>query len=96
MCGFIDFCSEIREKLKNCDDSFRRQLEEEQREHDLKIRQIIAQKDDEINQSKMKVTEVEEEMRILLEETAQSKSNFEQKFRHLSKAFDDIQKGLSS
>ncbi|XP_065065205.1 leucine-rich repeat and coiled-coil domain-containing protein 1-like isoform X2 [Rhopilema esculentum] len=83
-----------REKLKTCDDSFRRQLDENQRNHDLKLRQVIASKDDEISKTKAKVTEVEDEMRALLEEAALSKQNLEMKIKQLGKAFSDVQLDL--
>ena len=88
------FFSETREKLKSCDDSFKRQLDESRREHELQIRKIIAEKDDEINQAGLRITEVEDEMRTLLEEQAMSKRNFEQKLQQLSKAFVEVQQGL--
>lgn len=91
------FCfSETREKLKHCDDSFRRQLDEKQRVHDLEVRRIIAEKDDDLSKAKLKILEVEEEMRVLLEETSSSKRIFEQKIHQLSKAFAEVQQGLVS
>jgi len=86
--------NETREKLKSCDDSFRRQLDENRREHELQVRKIIAEKDDEINEAKSKIIEVEDEMRVLLEEQAISKRSFEQKLQQLSKAFVEVQQGL--
>ena len=92
---FLYYCfSETREKLKSCDDSFRRQLDENRREHELQVRKIIAEKDDEINEAKSKIIEVEDEMRVLLEEQAISKRSFEQKLQQLSKAFVEVQQGL--
>ena len=86
----------MREKLKTCDDAFRRQTEEQNRENELEIRRIISSKNDEIEQEKQKVLEVENEMRIVLEESVVSKKNFEMKIKQLSKAFADIQTDLTS
>ena len=55
---------------------------------------MIASKDDEISKTKAKVIEVEDEMRVLLEETALSKQNLEIKIKQLSKAFSDVQLDL--
>ena len=86
----------MREKLKTCDDAFRRQTEEQKRENELEIRRIISSKNDEIEIEKQKVLEVENEMRIVLEESVVSKKNFEMKIRQLSKVFADIQTDLTS
>ena len=84
------------EKAKGCDDAFRRQLDEKQREHELELRRTISQKDDEVNKARGKVSDVEDEMRLLLEETAISKRNLEHKVKQLSKAFLDVQQDLVS
>eukprot|EP00794_Sanderia_malayensis_P018762 gene18762-20653_t len=83
------------EKARICDDAFRRQLDEQKREHELEKRKIIAEKEDEIRKAKEKISETEDEMRLLLEETAISKRNLEAKIKQLSKAFLDVQQDLT-
>lgn len=86
----------MREKLKTCDDAFRRQIEEQKRENELEIRRLISSKNDEIEAERQKVLEVENEMRIVLEESVITKKNFEMKIKQLSKAFADVQVDLTS
>ena len=84
------------EKARSCDDAFRRQLEEMQREHELENRRLVAGKNDELEKAKQRINEVEDEMRLLLEETAISKKNLELKVKQLSKAFLDVQQDLAN
>ena len=84
------------EKLKSCDDAFRRELEVKQRDRHLEIRRVIADKDTEIDKAKQRVLEVEEEMRVLSQETALTKRNLEAKMKHLNKAFADMQQDLAT
>ncbi len=93
---FFISCSSAMEKARTCDDAFRRQLDELQRDHELEKRRIISEKDDELRKTKQKITDVEDEMRMLLEETAISKRNLEAKIKQLSKAFLDVQQDLTN
>ncbi|XP_047124156.1 leucine-rich repeat and coiled-coil domain-containing protein 1 isoform X1 [Hydra vulgaris] len=61
---------------------------------ELRIRQIIAQKDDELQNAKHQVSCVEEEMRDLLLESVNQKKSFENRIKKLSNAFTEVQNGL--
>ncbi|XP_057292274.1 leucine-rich repeat and coiled-coil domain-containing protein 1-like isoform X2 [Hydractinia symbiolongicarpus] len=87
--------SDLKEKLRTLEE--KHQLEMETAKHDfgLKLRKVIAGKNDEIQKAKEEVTQVEEEMRIILNDTAIQKKNLEQRVKQLSKAFADIQNDLT-
>uniref|UniRef100_A0A4W3I6C6 Leucine-rich repeat and coiled-coil domain-containing protein 1 n=1 Tax=Callorhinchus milii TaxID=7868 RepID=A0A4W3I6C6_CALMI len=82
------------EKLHSMDDAFRRQHETVQAAQQAQLIQLENQKQKEIEAAKEKVYQVEEEMRQLLQETAKSKKNMEEKIRKLTHALSDIQQEL--
>uniref|UniRef100_A0A8C4RS31 Leucine-rich repeat and coiled-coil domain-containing protein 1 n=1 Tax=Erpetoichthys calabaricus TaxID=27687 RepID=A0A8C4RS31_ERPCA len=79
------------EKLRSLDDAFRRQLESVQVAHQAELLQLAAEKQKQIEASNKKVYEVEEEMRQLLQETANSKKIMEDKMKKLTGVLKDFQ-----
>ncbi|XP_065674856.1 leucine-rich repeat and coiled-coil domain-containing protein 1-like isoform X2 [Hydra vulgaris] len=91
----------LKENLKVAEDKLLQIQSEQEKERDLiksdfelRIRQIIAQKDDELQNAKHQVSCVEEEMRDLLLESVNQKKSFENRIKKLSNAFTEIQNGL--
>ncbi|XP_051879155.1 leucine-rich repeat and coiled-coil domain-containing protein 1 [Pristis pectinata] len=82
------------EKLHSMDDAFRHQLEAVQVSQQTQLLQLANEKQSEIEAAKEKVYQVEEEMRHLLRETANSKKNMEEKIRKLTSALNDIKQEL--
>ncbi|XP_029447439.1 leucine-rich repeat and coiled-coil domain-containing protein 1 isoform X5 [Rhinatrema bivittatum] len=82
------------EKLHSVDDAFRRQLESVLAAHQAELLQLANDKQKEIEAANKKVYQVEEEMRQLLQETANSKKAMEEKIRRLTNALSDIQQDL--
>jgi len=83
------------ERLKACDDAFRKQLEQERRAHEQHIQTLNNEKQKEIEQGNARVLEVEDEMRILLQENALTKKTLEQRLKKLTSAFTEIQQDLA-
>ncbi|NXG46110.1 LRCC1 protein, partial [Psilopogon haemacephalus] len=79
------------EKLHEMDDAFKKQLESILAAHQEELLQITSEKEKEIEAANEKVYCVEEEMRQLLQETANSKKALENKIRRLTDALNDIQ-----
>ncbi|XP_067409636.1 leucine-rich repeat and coiled-coil domain-containing protein 1 isoform X2 [Emydura macquarii macquarii] len=82
------------EKLHSMDDAFRRQLESMLAAHQAELLQVANEKQRQIEAANEKVYHVEEEMRQLLQETANSKKAMEEKIRRLTSALSDIQQDL--
>ncbi|XP_067052104.1 leucine-rich repeat and coiled-coil domain-containing protein 1-like isoform X1 [Acropora muricata] len=82
-------------RLKECDDTFRHQLEQEKRSHEERIQTLNNEKQQQIELANSKVLEVEDEMRILLQENALTKKSLEQRLKKLSSAFTEIQHDLA-
>ncbi|KAM9164869.1 leucine-rich repeat and coiled-coil domain-containing protein 1 isoform 2-T4 [Pangshura tecta] len=82
------------EKLHSMDDAFRRQLESMLAAHQAELLQLANEKQKQIEAANEKVYRVEEEMRLLLQETANSKKAMEEKIRRLTSALSDIQQDL--
>ncbi|NP_001184160.1 leucine-rich repeat and coiled-coil domain-containing protein 1 [Xenopus tropicalis] len=80
------------EKLRSVDDAFRRQLESVLSAHQAELIKLASDKQKEIEAANERVYQVEEEMRQLLKETANSKKIMEAKIKRLTGAFSDIQK----
>ncbi|KAG8441879.1 hypothetical protein GDO86_010891 [Hymenochirus boettgeri] len=81
----------ITEKLRSVDDAFRRQLESVLTAHQAELVKLASEKQKEIETANERVYEVEEEMRQLLIETANSKKAMEEKMKRLTNALNDIQ-----
>ncbi|XP_045191730.2 leucine-rich repeat and coiled-coil domain-containing protein 1-like [Mercenaria mercenaria] len=82
------------DRLKAADDSFRKQLEDKVQAYQEQIMQIEREKQTEIDQAYMRVAEVEEEMRELLNENQASKKAMEDKMKRLTQAMTDLQTDL--
>ncbi|NXF97503.1 LRCC1 protein, partial [Eubucco bourcierii] len=79
------------EKLHEMDDAFRKQLESIMAAHQEELLRMASEKEKEIEAANEKVYCIEEEMRQLLQETANSKKAMENKIRRLTDALNDIQ-----
>ncbi|XP_059914505.1 leucine-rich repeat and coiled-coil domain-containing protein 1 [Gadus macrocephalus] len=78
------------DKLHSVDDAFRRQLESLQATHHAELLRLASDKQKQIERANQKVTQVEEEMRVLLEETESTKRVMEQKMTRLSSVLKDF------
>ncbi|KAM4027473.1 leucine-rich repeat and coiled-coil domain-containing protein 1 isoform 1-T2 [Anomaloglossus baeobatrachus] len=81
----------LMEKLHSVDDAFRRQLESILTGHQAELVKVASEKQKNIEEANEKIYQVEEEMRQLLQETANSKKAMEEKMKRLTSAFCDIQ-----
>ncbi|XP_069710403.1 leucine-rich repeat and coiled-coil domain-containing protein 1 [Phaenicophaeus curvirostris] len=82
------------EKLHEMENTFRKQLESMLAAHQEELLQLANEKEKQIEAANEKVYHVEEEMRQLLQETANNKKNMENKIRRLTHALNDIQQDL--
>ncbi|KAM4728315.1 leucine-rich repeat and coiled-coil domain-containing protein 1 [Anableps anableps] len=78
------------DKLRCVDDAFRRQLESVQAAHQAELLQLANEKQKHIEQANLKVYEVEEEMRQLLEETEANKRVMEEKMKRLTNVLKEF------
>lgn len=83
------------ERLKACDDAFRKQLEQERRAHEQQLQTLTNENQQEIERANNRVSEVEDEMRILLQENALTKKTLEKRLQKLTSAFTEIQNDLA-
>lgn len=83
------------ERLKVCDDAFRKQLEQERRAHEQQLQTLANEKQQEVERANNRVVEVEDEMRILLQENALTKKTLEKRLQKLTSAFTEIQHDLA-
>lgn len=81
----------VMEKLHSVDDAFRRQLESILAAHQAETIKVASEKQKEVEAANERVYQVEEEMRQLLQETANSKKAMEEKIKRLTSALSDIQ-----
>ncbi|XP_061458314.1 leucine-rich repeat and coiled-coil domain-containing protein 1 isoform X2 [Rhineura floridana] len=81
----------LMEKMHSMDDAFRRQLESTLAAHQAELLQLANEKQQQIAAANGKVYHVEEEMRQLLQETANNKKAMEDKIKRLTAALSDIQ-----
>ncbi|XP_014820992.1 PREDICTED: leucine-rich repeat and coiled-coil domain-containing protein 1 isoform X1 [Calidris pugnax] len=82
------------EKLREMDNTFRKQLESMLAAHQEELLRLTNEKEKQIEAANEKVYYVEEEMRQLLQETANNKKAMENKVRRLTQALNDIQQDL--
>ncbi|XP_064202359.1 leucine-rich repeat and coiled-coil domain-containing protein 1 [Anguilla rostrata] len=80
----------VMEKLRTVDDAFRRQLESAQATHQAELFHLANEKQKQIEQANQKVCLVEEEMRLLLEETQSTKKAMEEKMARLTSVLKDF------
>ncbi|NXT14887.1 LRCC1 protein, partial [Prunella fulvescens] len=79
------------EKLHKMDNAFRKQLESVLAAHQEELLHLENEKEKQIEAANEKIYSVEEEMRELLQEMANSKKAMENKIRRLTHALNDIQ-----
>ncbi|XP_036621053.1 LOW QUALITY PROTEIN: leucine-rich repeat and coiled-coil domain-containing protein 1-like [Trichosurus vulpecula] len=79
------------ERLHSMDDNFRKQLESMVAAHQAELLQLTNEKQNQIDAANEKVSQVEDEMRQLLHETAQNKKIMEEKIKRLTFALSDVQ-----
>ncbi|NXI52824.1 LRCC1 protein, partial [Chloroceryle aenea] len=82
------------EKLHKMDDAFRKQFESMLAAHQEELLQLTSEKEKQIEAANEKVYCVEEEMRQLLQETADNKKAMENKIRQLTHVLNDMQQDL--
>jgi len=79
------------EKLRQRDDDFRRQFETIEHGHRQALNQMQKNYEDKLQQTQIRINEVEDEMRILLHDTNQRKKKWEERIKHLSSFMSDLQ-----
>ncbi|NXJ71440.1 LRCC1 protein, partial [Rostratula benghalensis] len=82
------------EKLREMDNTLRKQLESMLVTHQEELLQLTNEKEKQIKAANERVYYIEEEMRQLLQETANNKKAMENKVRRLTQALNDIQQDL--
>jgi len=88
------FKRQIEEKLRQRDDDFRRQFETIEHGHRQALNQLQKSYEDKLQQAQIRVTEVEDEMRILLHDTNQRKKKWEERIKYLSSFMNDLQEPM--
>lgn len=76
------------------DDAFKRQVDAIVEAHQTEITQLANEKQRYIECANLKVQQIEDEMRGLLEETCKNKKLMEEKIKQLACAISDIQKEM--
>ncbi|KAM4865372.1 leucine-rich repeat and coiled-coil domain-containing protein 1 isoform 1-T4 [Thomomys bottae] len=82
------------EKLHSMDDAFKKQVDAIVEAHQAEISQLSSEKQKCIDSANLKVYQVEEEMRELLEETCKNKKAMEEKIKQLACALKEIQQDM--
>lgn len=90
----LELQKDAMEKLQNMDDAFRRQVDEIVEAHQAEIMQLANEKQKYIDCANLKVQQVEDEMRGLLDETCKNKKMMEEKIKQLACAISEIQKEM--
>ncbi|XP_049637973.1 leucine-rich repeat and coiled-coil domain-containing protein 1 [Suncus etruscus] len=90
----IELQKNTLEKLHNMDDAFKKQVDAIVEAHHAEITQIANEKQKCIETANLKVYQVEEEMRGLLEETCKNKRAMEMKIKQLASALSEIQQEM--
>ncbi|XP_039109414.1 leucine-rich repeat and coiled-coil domain-containing protein 1 isoform X2 [Hyaena hyaena] len=82
------------EKLHSMDDAFKKQVDAIVEAHQAEIKQLANEKQKYIDSANLKVHQVEEEMRELLQETCKNKKAIEEKIKQLAFALTEIQQEM--
>lgn len=90
----IELQKDAMEKLHSMDDAFKKQVDAIVEAHQAEIIQLASEKQKYIDSANLKVHQVEEEMRGLLEETCKNKKAMETKIKQLAFALDQIQQDM--
>ncbi|KAH0515336.1 Leucine-rich repeat and coiled-coil domain-containing protein 1 [Microtus ochrogaster] len=90
----LELQKDALEKLQSMDDAFKKQVDAIVEAHQAEIIQLTNEKQKYIECANLKVQQVEEEMRGLLEETCKNKKIMEGKIKQLACALSEIQKEM--
>ncbi|CAO2579964.1 Leucine-rich repeat and coiled-coil domain-containing protein 1, partial [Lemmus lemmus] len=90
----LELHKDALEKLQSMDDAFKKQVDAIVEAHQAEIMQLTNEKQKYIDCANLKVHQVEEEMRGLLEETCKNKKVMERKIKQLACALSEIQKEM--
>ncbi|XP_021571803.1 leucine-rich repeat and coiled-coil domain-containing protein 1 isoform X2 [Carlito syrichta] len=90
----IELQKDAIEKLHNMDDAFKKQVDAIVEAHQAEISQMASEKQKCIDSANLKVHQIEEEMRELLEETGKNKKAMEVKIKQLAFALSEIQQDM--
>ncbi|XP_050017722.1 leucine-rich repeat and coiled-coil domain-containing protein 1 isoform X4 [Alexandromys fortis] len=90
----LELQKDALEKLQSMDDAFKKQVDAIVEAHQAEIIQLTNEKQKYIDCANLKVQQVEEEMRGLLEETCKNKKIMEGKIKQLACALSEIQKEM--
>ncbi|XP_035886962.1 leucine-rich repeat and coiled-coil domain-containing protein 1 isoform X4 [Phyllostomus discolor] len=90
----IELQKDAMEKLSSMDDAFKKQVEAIVEAHQAEIIQLENEKQKYIDSANLKVHQVEEEMRELLQENCKNKKAMEAKIKQLAFALNEIQQDL--
>nr|XP_004656966.1 leucine-rich repeat and coiled-coil domain-containing protein 1 isoform X2 [Jaculus jaculus] len=90
----IELQKDAVEKLNNMDDAFKKQVNAIVEAHQAEIIHLACEKQKCIDSANLKVQQVEEEMRELLQETCKNKKAMEEKIKQLSCALNEIQQEM--
>ncbi|XP_047378077.1 leucine-rich repeat and coiled-coil domain-containing protein 1 isoform X2 [Sciurus carolinensis] len=90
----IELQKDAMKKLHCLDDAFKKQVDAIVEAHQAEILQLENEKQKCIDSANLKVHQVEEEMRELLEETCKNKKAMEEKIKQLACALNEIQQDM--
>lgn len=90
----IELQKDAMKKLHCLDDAFKKQVDAIVEAHQAEIIQLESEKQKCIDCANLKVQQVEEEMRELLEETCKNKKAMEEKIKQLACALNEIQQDM--
>ncbi|KAM4822344.1 leucine-rich repeat and coiled-coil domain-containing protein 1 isoform X3 [Urocitellus parryii] len=90
----IELQKDAMKKLHCLDDAFKKQVDAIVEAHQAEIIQLETEKQKCIDSANLKVHQVEEEMRELLEETCKNKKAMEEKIKQLACALNEIQQDM--
>ncbi|KAM5212106.1 leucine-rich repeat and coiled-coil domain-containing protein 1 isoform 2-T2 [Hipposideros larvatus] len=90
----IELQKDAMEKLHSMDDAFKKQVDAIVQAHQAEIMQLASEKQKYIDSANLKVYQVEEEMRGLLQETCKNKKAMETKIKQLAFALNEIQQDM--
>ncbi len=82
---------QLEEKLRQRDDDFRRQFETIEHGHRQALNQMQKNYEEKLQQAQIRISEVEDEMRVLLYDTNQRKKKWEERVKYLSTFMSDLQ-----
>ncbi|XP_064240400.1 leucine-rich repeat and coiled-coil domain-containing protein 1 isoform X4 [Aotus nancymaae] len=90
----IELQKNAMEKLHSMDDAFKKQVDAIVEAHQAEIAHLANEKQKCIDSANLKVHQIEQEMRELLEETCKNKKTMEAKIKQLAFALNEIQQDM--